>query len=155
MLLLRKKHCGEIAEIRYDCQHALFLLELEPGPCIICWSEKFLDPRICCPYLSGFEKLCELFANIRKPVLVGTCANPKIKDAFHTFKTNNAGGTPGRKMNCEKHSVKISVQILICENILNLETFANFQISFLEVQIVPAPRERFADFLLHWHKQIT
>jgi hypothetical protein len=48
------------------------------------------------PTVFGFEKICKLFANIRKPELVGTCANPKIKDAFHTFKTNNAGGTPGQ-----------------------------------------------------------
>ena len=135
--------------LRRNCGNPLCLwhalLAPEPGPCIICWSEKFLDLRICCPYLSGFEKICKLFTNIRKPELVGTCANPKIKDAFHTFKTNNAGGTPGRKTNCEK-----TLWWNFCANILQkyfyLETFANFQISFSEVQIVPAPLEWFADF---------
>ena len=61
------------------------------------WIRGFAVPT--CP---GLRRFAKLFANVRKPELVGTCANPKIKDAFHTFKTNNAGGTPGRKIDFVK-----------------------------------------------------
>ena len=47
------------------------------------------------PFLPG--RICEnSSANFRRSALASAHANPKTKDASHTFKTDNAGGTPGR-----------------------------------------------------------
>jgi len=88
-----------------------------------------LDPRICCPYSFGFEKIRDSFANIRKPEFVGTRANPKIKDAFHTFKTDNAGGTPGRFLDFEKRLCSNFLCKYFCK-LLHLGLFAKLKFIF-------------------------
>ena len=54
---------------------------------------------------------------IREPELMGTYANPKSKDAFHTFKANNAGGTPGQIFNFGKNTLSKIRANIFCKSL--------------------------------------
>jgi len=113
------------------------------------WIRGFAAPTG--PGLRRFANYSRIFASLN---LLAHAQTQRSKMLFTPSKRIMQGEPLAENPIVKKHSAKNSVQNIL-QKYFELRSLRIFQISFSEVQIVPPPRERFADFLLHWHKQIT
>ena len=135
-----RRNCGNPLQVDMPCLRQSQVPALFAGV-KSSWIRGFAVPT--CPGLRRFANYSRIFASL---YLLAHAQIQRSKMLFTPSKRIMQGEPLAEKPILKKHSDEIFVQIF-CKNILNLETFANSQISFLEVQIVPAPGERFADFL--------